>query len=213
MTRPLVSVITPTWQRPELLAACIQNVRLQTYRPLEHVIVSDGPDRETSRVALDALDCGARLDPSRDVAMRYVVLGRNWTSFLIDSFAAAPMIVGQLIASGDYQTWLADDEWAELDHIQTLVTALEDAGADLSYGRVRMYWNGQRPEQGYDIGADPPQYGQITNVLYRTDLLKRGLHPFGAGMSPDWACISQWLDAGARWAYVNRVTLTHRIDH
>ena len=42
--RPLVSVITPTWQRPELLRACIENVRAQVYRPLVHVVVSDGRD-------------------------------------------------------------------------------------------------------------------------------------------------------------------------
>jgi GT2 family glycosyltransferase len=44
MRRPLVSVITPTWQRHELLLEAIENVRQQTYRPIEHVIVSDGPD-------------------------------------------------------------------------------------------------------------------------------------------------------------------------
>jgi glycosyltransferase involved in cell wall biosynthesis len=208
--RRLVSVLTPTWQRAELLAGCIENVRGQTYRPLEHVIVVDGPgDRETARVALDALECAT----TADVLVRFVPLGRNWSSYLVDSFVAAPTIVGMLLASGEYQTWLADDERMEPDHIESLVTALENAGADFAYGRVRMHAVGQLPEHGYDIGADPPQLGQITNVLYRADLLKRGLYPFGAGMTSDWACIRRWIDAGATWAYTGRLTLTHRVDH
>jgi len=212
VTRPLVSVITPTWQRATLLAGAIENVRAQSYRPLEHVIVSDGPDRATAQVAVAALNCAAVADDD-DVLVRYVPLGRNWSSFLLDSFCAAPVTVGMLLASGEYQTWLADDERADPDHIESLVDALEAAGADFAYSRVQMYRKGQAPGHSYEIGADPPQLGQITNALYRADLLKRGLFPFGAGMTADWACISRWMQAGATWAYVPRVTLTHRIDH
>jgi len=208
--RPLVSVLTPTWRRPELLAGAIENVRAQTYRPLEHVIVSDGIDRETARVAVGALDCAETLDPSRDVAVRFVPLGRNWSSYLDDSFCAAPTTVAMLLASGDYQTWLADDERMEPDHISSLMEKLVAAGADFAYGRVELWWESGRREV---IGADPPRCGQITNCLYRTELLKRGLFPFGAGMTADWACISQWQSRGARHAFVDRVTLSHRVDH
>jgi len=209
VTRPLVSVLTPTWERAELLRGCIENVRAQTYRPLEHVIVSDGPDRVT------ALGMIATLDRPEvgDVLIRYLSLGRNWSTYLTDSFCAAPTTVAMLVARGEYQAWLADDERMDPDHISSLVDALEAAGADFAYSRVQMYRKGQAPGHSYEIGADPPQLGQITNALYRADLLKRGLFPFGAGMTADWACISRWMQAGATWAYVPRVTLTHRIDH
>jgi hypothetical protein len=204
--RPLVSVITPTWQRPDLLAECIENVRASSYRPLEHVIIGDGPDRKTARVAVRALDCAT----VADVAVRYVPLGRNWSSFLPDSFCAAPMTVGMLVAGGAYQTWLADDERMEPDHVEGLVDALKAQGADFAYGRVDMWGPGRAP---WTIGSSPPQLGEITNVLYRADLLRHGLYPFGAGMTSDWACIGQWIRAGATWAFVDRVTLTHRADH
>ena len=42
--RKLVSVVTGTYNRHDLLLEAIENVRQQTYRPLEHVIVADGPD-------------------------------------------------------------------------------------------------------------------------------------------------------------------------
>jgi GT2 family glycosyltransferase len=208
-TRPLVSVITPTWQRAEQLHGAILNVREQDYRPLEHVIVSDGADIQTSRIAVAALDC-VESRAADAVAVRFVSLGRNWSSHLTDSFCAAPMTVGMLLASGEYQVWLADDERMTPDHVSSLVAALETSGADFAYGRVVM----DLPSgESRVIGADPPRLGEITNVLYRADLLKYGLYPFGAGMTSDWACISRWLSHGARHAFVNRVTLRHHVDH
>ena len=112
-----------------------------------------------------------------------------------------------------YQAWLADDDRMEPDHIEAMVDAISAEDAQLAYGRVRMYRAGQNPEHGYVIGTSRPSLGQITSVVYRTDLLKHGLFPFGAGMTSDWACIEHWLRSGARYAYVDRVTLTHRIDH
>jgi glycosyltransferase involved in cell wall biosynthesis len=209
-SRPLVSILTPTWRRHDLLRGAIENVRAQTYRPLEHVVVSDGPDPETARVAIDPLDCAERVDPERDVALRFAVLGRNWSSYLDDSFCAAPITVAMLVASGEYQSWLADDERMDPDHVESLVEALEASGADFAYSKVRL-WGEGRPT--YVIGTDPPVSGQITNCLYRTELLKHGLFPFGAGMTADWACISRWQSRGARHAFVDRETLSHRVDH
>jgi len=215
VTRPLVSVLTPTWKRPRLLLGAIENVRSQTYRPLEHVIVSDGPDPATSRVAVAALDCA----DTADVLVRYVPLGRNWSAYLHDSFCAAPITVAMLLAGGEYQVWLADDERMAPDHIESLVDALEAAcpersrgGADFAYSKVEMRWYDNRTAP-WVIGTDPPRLGGITNCLYRADLLKRGLFPFGAGMTADWACISQWQSRGAVHAFVDRVTLTHVVDH
>jgi Glycosyl transferase family 2 len=211
MSRPLVSVLTPTWERPDLLAGAIENVRQQSYRPLEHVVVSDGPDPKAVEIAWAARS-GSE-DGLHDVPVRFVALGRNWSSFLADSFVAAPTVVAQLVAAGDYQTWLADDERMAPDHIAGLVAALEEQGADFAYGRARLYWNGQRPEDGWEIGGPVPRLGEITNALYRISILRHGLYPFGAGMTSDWACIAAWIAAGAEWAFVDRCTLTHRVDH
>lgn len=214
MSRPLVSVITPTWQRAELLRGCIENVRAQVYRPLEHVVVSDGPEPIADEL-VHGMAAGVPLGDDREarVRLRYAALGRNWSTYRPDSFCAAPITVGMLVATGDYQVWLADDEVMDPEHIAALVAALESTGADFAYSRVRMHAVGQTPEHGYDIGSDPPRLGQITNVLYRTTLLRYGLYPFGAGMTSDWACIERWMARGATWAYVDRVTLTHRYDH
>jgi hypothetical protein len=115
------------------------------------------------------------------------------------------------MARGEYQTFLADDERMAPDHVESLVAALEANGADFAYSKVELTWPDS--DRKVIIGTDPPVMGQITNALYRTDLLKRGLYPFGAGMTSDWACIKRWMDAGAVWAFVDRVTMTHRVDH
>ena len=52
---PLVSVVTPTWQRHEwLLERCIASVQAQTYPLIEHVIVCDGPDPGLGPLVKDA---------------------------------------------------------------------------------------------------------------------------------------------------------------
>lgn len=214
MSRPLVSVITGTWQRHELLLEAIENVRAQTYRPLEHVIVSDGPDPRIDEIIQRAHTDHAYLAGGSDryVRIHFQQLGRNWTSVLPDSFAAAPVLAGQLLARGEYQTWLADDERADPDHIESLVDLLEESGADFAYSQVRM-WLAGRPDYSWVIGSDPPLCGQITNTLYRSDLLKRGTYPLGAGMISDWALYQRWMQEGATWAFLPRVTFSHRADH
>lgn len=209
-TRKLCSVITPTWQRHELLAAYVQNVRDQTYRPLEIVIVSDGPDPE-----LRALIAEIQVDPPREdgeVPILFAECGRNWSTYLTDSFCAAPVAVAQLLARGEYQMLSADDQRMEPDHIESLVDAIESAHADFAYSQVSMWWVG-RPEHSWIIGADPPTCGQITNYLYRTSLLRKGLYQFGGGMISDWTTAQHWMQQGATWAFVPRVTLHHRADH
>ena len=206
--RPLVSVLTPTWQRHSLLLGAIENVRAQTYRPLEHVIVSDGPDDEL----WELFDMADEARIRSQVTVRPMDLGRTWSTYLPASFCAAPVTVAMLMARGEYQCWLADDERMTPDHIASLVDALEAHGADFAYSKTEMRWYDDRTPP-WVIGSDPPREGQITNVLYRADLLKRGLFPFGAGMTADWACISRWQSRGALHAFVDRVTLTHRVDH
>lgn len=191
--------------RHELLLDAIENVRQQSYRPLEHVIVSEGPDPELH-------DLVQRETTYQDVPIRFVELGRNWTTYLQNSRNAAPMIVAQLVAAGEYLCWLADDERLEYDHVESLVNLLESTGADFAYPRVRMWWNGTSPEQGWDIGTDPPQFGQITHVLYRAALLEQGITRLGAGGCSDWRQVEEWMQAGASWAHLPRVTMTHRAD-
>src|SRR6188508_341907 len=101
----------------------IENVREQTYRPLEMVIVSDGPDAELREIIAREQGCG-------DVPILFAELGRNWSTYLTNSHSVAAFGTAQYMARGDLQMWLSDDERCLVpDHIEALVDFLE-AGDD-----------------------------------------------------------------------------------
>ena len=170
MTRKLVSVVTGTYNRHELLLEAIENVRQQTYRPLEHVIVADGPDHELNDIITldqqnDALVTG--------VPITFQQLGFHSSSLLTDSISAAPFMVAQLLARGEYQMWLADDERMLVDdHIEQLVDLLELYDCDFAYPKVEMTWPDS--DRRTVIGTNPPRNGQVTHMLYRRDALDKG---------------------------------------
>lgn len=199
---PLISVITPTWKRGELLHEMISNLEEQQYNNLEHIIVSEGADDELA----DSL-----LQRTLKIPTYYYQAGRNWSSFLPNAFCAAPIVLGQLLAHGDYQIIWADDERAKPEHIQILYNALRTDGTDFAYSWTYVWYiDGSRAP--HRIGSDPPREGQITNFLYCTELLKKAFYPIGAGRSGDWYLIEEWICKGAKWSQVPEVTMSHRAD-
>lgn len=218
--RPLVSVLTGTWNRHGLLLETIQNVRTQTYRPLEHVIVHDGPDLDDLGVKLyesEQRHRAATIDAyvgndSDFVPIRFVDLGRHWSSFLAASISAVPFQVAQWLARGDYLCWWADDERASPDHVESLVDLLEATDSDFVYPYVRLVPGPGVPLTPHVIGSDPPRLGQITHALFRADLLDYRGFTTHVGSATDWDQVSAWVAAGARWAMLPEVTFEHRID-
>lgn len=209
--RKLVSVITPTWGRHDLLLEAIQNVRSQTYRPLEHVIVSDGPDEDLFRKLHDWPTVQLN-----DVPIRFVELGRRWTLELTDSHSAAAVATAQFLARGDYHATLADDERMAPHHIEMLVDALEEHDVDFVYPRV-AYYQWSDPSYAVGIGCSPPVKGAITHALYRRELLDKGKGPYRThvGRAGDWEMFERWMANGATWHFIDtghQPTFSHRDD-
>lgn len=206
--RKLVSVVTGTYQRHELLLEAIHNVRQQTYRPLEHIVVADGPDDELRRLMRDEIGNGDLLG----VPIVFQELG-FWSSGLFtNSISAAPFMVAQLLARGEYQVWLADDErFLVPGHIEKLVDLLELYDADFAYPQVEMTW--PNSDRRVVIGTNPPRNGQFTHMLYRRDALDKGaLFRTHVGSGTDWDACARLMAAGCRWVFLNEITLTHRVD-
>jgi GT2 family glycosyltransferase len=221
--RKLVSVVTGTYNRHELLLEAIKNVRQQTYRPLEHVIVSDGPDDVLEELVDESLDdyvasLGDYVenggDPDYFVPITFQQLGFHSSSLFTDSISAAPFMVAQLLARGEYQMWLADDERMLVpDHIEQLVTLIEQYDADFAYPRVQCYREPPNPKYDMVIGSNPPRHGQFTHMLYRRDALDKGaLFRTHVGSGTDWDACARLMAAGCRWVFNPAVTLTHRVD-
>jgi GT2 family glycosyltransferase len=199
-------VVTPTWQRPELLAETIRHLREQDYPNIEHVIVSDGLDLNAEQMALDAMDDGENV--------RLCSLGRNWSGLMPESFGVAPLLVGYLMARGEYvMNWSDDDRALTKSHIDNLVDLLESSGADFVYPKVRIWRNGNPagPETK-TIGTDPPQHSQITHMLFRASCLHRFGMPRWGTHPVDWSLVDDWMQAGATWAMLDDCTFSHRLD-
>jgi hypothetical protein len=186
------------------LARCIMSVAEQSWHNIEHVIVSDGPGdfadlelytRQVSRhyghrIGFDALS-------EHDPAISWGTRARRR---------------GLELASGPLVAWLDDDDAFRPDHVETLAHALLTENVDFVFSRM---WIGpawpqpfQRAENAIHGGPPYPDRASIHGlqmVLHRRELLDVATVPDSD--SPEWDMISAWIDAGAKWAFVNRVTV------
>lgn len=211
MARKLVSVITGTYNNPTMLLQAIENIRESTYPNIEHCIVSDGPDVLLRAWANNNWDiAGGR----KDIPIKFVETGRQWSHFLQNSISAVPFQVAQWLASGDYIMWQADDERVTPEHIEKLVNLIETKNVDFVYSKSQMWFNYEKGLRYLPsvIGTDPPRNGQITQAFYRAELLDYCGFRTHVGSGTDWDQINEWMKAGATWAFLEECTHSHRVD-
>jgi glycosyltransferase involved in cell wall biosynthesis len=194
MSKPSVSVVTPTWQRHDLLLGrCIPSVKAQDYPVLEHIVVSDGPDPELlqklPRTLKDAGNLWYEELPEHDPEAQWGHYAR---------------LHGLDLAKGDYIAYLDDDNSWHSYHVRLLVAALEETGADFAYPLMAVHGRGE-----YVIGTDPPAEGQIDTsmIVHRRELLEVATWRWHPGIPTiDWDLVSRWMAAGATWTRVPHVT-------
>lgn len=187
-----VSVVTPTWQRHDLLLSrCVPSVAAQTI-PVEHVVVSDGPDPELGDLLAGTGVVYAEVDQHYDDAVNVGARARNR---------------GLEVATGDYIAYLDDDNAFKPEHVQTLAEALQ-AHPDRDFAYSRMFRHGL----GDIIGAEPPQHGRVDSsiLMQRADThLKFGRWPVPSAYCVDWELVQAWVLAGATWVFVPEVTVDY----
>jgi glycosyltransferase involved in cell wall biosynthesis len=190
---PLVSVITPTWQRHGLLfGRCILSVQAQDYPALEHIVVSDGPDPVLASAFKDSIYASTP---------RYYELPEHPPEAQWGHYAR---LHGIDLAKGDYIAYHDDDNSWHSYHVRLLVRALEETGADFAYPRMAVHGRGE-----YVIGTDPPAEGQIDTsmIVHRRGLLDVATWRWHPGIPTiDWDLVSRWMAAGATWVRVPPVT-------
>jgi len=200
-------VITPTWQRHDLLLErCMPSVFTQTYSHVEHVIVSDGPDRAAAERVAGDLWRRPRL--TRPLLFDQLVEHVEGT---VD-YGSRARNRGIELAEGDFVAYLDDDNAFRRNHLQVLVDALvANPDADFAYSRMRTHPSGQA------IGSAPPEYGHLDTslLMHRAGVPQRyGMWPLPAELAgdkhaPDWGVVERWLSAGARWVHVPEVTVDY----
>jgi hypothetical protein len=118
---PLVSVITPTNDRPRLLQRVIEDLKNQTYTQFECLICSDGPSAASAQVVEEANDC----------RFRYFELGFK------HGFSGAPQRNAMLQkVGGELVVFVDDDVELDADYLQTMV-ALWRTGYLLGFAQIK----------------------------------------------------------------------------
>jgi len=114
---PRVTVLTPTYNRPEYLPEAIRSVVAQQFTDWEMLVINDG-----------GVDVRAAVEAVGDERVRYLNRDRNCGK-------AACLNVGLEEARGEYVAYLDDDDFWYPTHLAALVRALDgdpDVGAAYS---------------------------------------------------------------------------------
>ena len=181
MLGKLVSVIVPTYNRPELLMRCIQSILFQTYPYFEIIIVDDASLGDYSEVTKECANRGLtyiRLDHHKGPAR-----ARN---------CGIQLAQGQLIAFND-----DDDVW-DREKLKKQVELIEQAAdnAGLVFSKYKKIFR-----DGSQIEISPAQ--QLTDNWHKsllrynfigtpTVLMKRECFAKAGTFNEDLPCLEDW---------------------
>lgn len=114
-----VSIITATTGNP-LLGRNLRSVSNQTYKDIEHIIVTDGPEHNTKVTDIEPFD-----DRRYFMTLPFPTGKDRYNGHRI--YGAATYL-----ARGDYFIYLDDDNFLEPDHVQSCVDVIKQ-GKDWAY--------------------------------------------------------------------------------
>lgn len=191
---PLVSVITPTWNRhDQLINRCVPSVQAQDYPRVEHLIVSDGPDESLVEYSWPA---GVRyLELPEHPAAHWGHLAR------LHGIAASH---GQVIA------YLDDDDAYRPEHLDATVRALH-ANPAAGFAVPRMIAHTRFGDAR--IGDGAMARGRVTTsmIVHWRDVLDTATWE-DVPAAPDWDLVSRWIDAGIEYASPDVVSVDYYPD-
>ena len=147
-TFPLVSVVLPVWNQPELLGAGIRSILDQTYRNLELIVVDDGSTADLLPV-VSAFQSDPRF---RCIRRPHEGLPRTLSA-------------GFRMARGDFWTWTSADNLAHPEMVETLLRfLLRRPDVDMTFGNMDLIDDRGAPllHSNYRVHAQRPQ---ATNQL------------------------------------------------
>ncbi len=114
-TRVDLSVIVPLYNAEQTLEACLKSICDQKEISLEIILINDGSKDETHEMCLKYRDCDERI--------KYIVRENGGV--------AAARNSGLEIATGEYITFMDQDDWIEPDAYKNLLKAAQNTDADM----------------------------------------------------------------------------------
>lgn len=196
--RPLISVVTATWQRYDwLFDRCIPSVQAQTYPSVEHVIVHDGGPEDGAGPIAARIAAGEWKIPLRfDYVPEHRPGGRTRSRQLAIENAA-----------GDLIAYLDDDDAYRPQHLTALADALA-VHPEAGFAYSRMASHDGMGELVATIGDGTPRYCYIGTPMI---LHHRGILQYGTWgpdrPDEDWQVVERWLNAGVEYVHVPQTTV------
>ena len=121
-----VSIITATIGKPQL-ANCIESVRNQTYKNIEHIVVIDGKEHwNNADEILTAVEFPANNPQENLIVLPYSTGKDRFNGHRI--YGAFTYL-----ANGDFVFWLDDDNSIEPNHVESLVNLVTENKLDWAY--------------------------------------------------------------------------------
>lgn len=205
-TEPLVTVRIATWNGHETLVdRAIPSVLAGTYRNIEIVVCSDGPDG-AARTAVEGIG---------DARVRYVELPERpvypehpWSFWQTAGSHAANRALDQ--ARGLFVAPLDHDDAFTVDHVEKLVTSARLSHADFVHAQARL----EKPDGTWEtIGHEVLPDGHATHgaVIYSSRLMHMRLDPdcWLLGEGGDFNMFRRVVETGASTGFLPEVVLEH----
>lgn len=171
MNKPLVSVIVPTYSRPQLLRRALRSIQHQTFADVETIVINDG-GIDVFDVVSD-YECTLYIDCQQN---RGLPAARN---------------LGLEAARGQWIAYLDDDDWFYPHHIELLMTYASELEARFLYSDSDVCTGMiTQPGMSVDYSFEALHAGNITPVccvLHRRELLEAcGKFDEGLANHEDW---------------------------
>lgn len=191
-----VTVITPTWQRHDLLMTrCIPSVQAQDHDDVEHLVISDGPDQVLA-------------------AKMVAPWMRGWPGLYFQQLAEHDperhyghhaRAHGCELATGDYIAYLDDDDAYRPGHCKLLAEAL-DEHPEAGFAVSRMLSHG--PHGDSVIGEGGLACGSVGTpmIAHRPEILDVAGWDHSSAFE-DWDLVWAWMQAGIAHVRVDEVTI------
>lgn len=158
-TSPLVSIITATYNRSNVLAFAIESIRWQTFQDWELWVIGDACTDDTEQVVASF----------HDPRIHFVNLPQNIGE------QSGPNNIGGQYARGQYLAYLNHDDLWLPDHLEVAVKALVETDADFVFTLLEAVQrnttnalHGASPVTGHQ----PPVYVPASSWVFKRTLLQ-----------------------------------------
>ncbi|SHJ04869.1 Glycosyl transferase family 2 [Anaerovibrio lipolyticus DSM 3074] len=123
----LVSIIVTIYNKSQYLPECLESIKRQTYKNIEVVLIDDGS-----------------IDQSADICNEYVEKDSRFVYYYQENAGQnAARKLGLEKAKGEWIISVDADDFVSVDICEKFIDAYKMTSADMIFGRIQKYQNGQ----------------------------------------------------------------------